>query len=233
MTHAGSRRRWLAGVAVLAALTLHAQDDFGTVTVTLDDGTPVAHRVENATLYKDVDLSYDTTLFVRSDSVGDFYYYPQFNQGRRYVLHLILASGESGAGEPESSFDVYFDLGDTLRQPLTLTGVDSAAYAFQGGLFSKSRQYSTGQEGTFDLAYDEAIGTVEGRFDTRFDFATDPGLAERHRVAMAGDLRIPESKVLVGKEGSLAPQEVRKDDFQRNIVIALITVAFVVAFALR
>ena len=195
--------------------------NFGKISIQFNDDTPQIYYAKNATLYRNVSVDYDTTLQVQGEKATQRYYYSQLSKGKHYVLHLILDAEQSVLGKGITpGYDVYFDLGDTLTDPLQITDVDSQVFFYKDGEFSMEKYYSRNQSGVFSLPSGEEGLGISGRFSTVFEFPSPNQPESFDRISFEGDLNIPGENLYRGREGGISRVSPQKGKVVRNLLIA-------------
>ena len=208
-------------------------EHYGRIIVQINDKAEETFFAENAELYRGVAIDYDTTVYLRNENSSEMLFSPQLNKGTANILHLILKSAEVGGENQITSYDVYFNLGDTLWQQLEILDADSLVFIHPNGLLTTGRLYSANQTGQFNLVSTEDGSQIGGTFETEFDFPI-PNRAEAYsRIKLRGDLNIPESQIRLGEEKVITEAGRGKKNRVRNIVFAVLLSAFIVLFAVR
>ncbi len=146
-------------------------EDFGLLEMQIGTRQPEKYLVQSAILYKDVSLVYDTTLHVSNDDSTVMYFYPQLYRGNQYVLHLLLEPEQKSLQGASPFYDFYLNLGDSVGDMITISGVDSNAFLLYSGRFTRNKLYSRNCEGEFQLSSKEELSwEVEGNFRVSFEF---------------------------------------------------------------
>lgn len=199
--------------------------DFGKVTINRGALPAESYSVAAAFLYQGVRLEYDTTAQIVGEKEVDLYFFPQIGKGDQHVLHLILDGQDSLHSDP--AYDLYFNLGDTLIDSIAFSGSAGNAFVFENGRFPPQMHYSSNENGFFSLLGGDVQTSVSGDFEIRFDYPADS--SANVATIIRGSLQIPDNFVLTGEATSLQGQKSeRKDEFKRNIVIAVLTALFIV-----
>jgi hypothetical protein len=208
-------------------------EHFGRVLVQIEDEAEEAFFAEGAELYRAVFIDYDTTVYLKDENSSEMLFSPQLNKGTANVLHLILKSEKISGENQITSYDVYFNLGDTLWEQLRILNADSLVFIHPNGILTADRLYSANQTGQFNLVASEDGSQIGGTFETEFDFPI-PNRAEAYsRVKLRGELNIPESQFRVGEETVIKEAGTGKKNRTRNIVFAVLLSVFIVLFAIR
>lgn len=223
---------WSFLTIILAAQT--APENFGQVSLTIDDHPLQNYQVQTAILYENIAIGYDTTLQLRSTQQTNMFFYPQLSKGDRYVLHLILNGGPGGLSKPyPQMLDAFFDLGRKL-QDIHYEGRDSSTFLYVEGRFSKTKLYSRNANERFTIVTDSSSGNVRGDFITDFEYPLIGARGQFQKIHMAGELRIPVQNLRVGQEtGVTETDQSRKRHFTRNAYIAAVSTLFVILLVLR
>jgi hypothetical protein len=209
------------------------EEHFGRVLVQINDEPEETFFAESAELYRSVSIDYDTTVYLRDENFSEMLFSPQLSKGNDNILHLILKSAEVGGEDRVTSYDVYFNLGDTLWEQLQILDADSLVFIHPDGILTENKLYSANQTGQFNLVASEGGSQMGGTFQTEFDFPV-PGRAEPYsRVQLRGELNIPESQFRLGEETVIKEAGLGKKNRARNIVFAILLSAFIVLFAVR
>ncbi len=229
-------KKYIPGILLFSSMILaqSLSDNFGLLQLQIGNEQPEEYLVRSAILYKGVSIEYDTTLHVSNNDSTGLYFYPQLYKGTQYVLHLILESKQKSLEGPSVFYDFYLNLGDSIGDVVTLSGVDSNAFFLYSGRFTNDKLYSRNCEGQFELTSNAELSwEVEGNFRVTFEFPVHGLVNGYEPVSIHGNLIIPESRQLIGEETNLSPLKNRKKNLKRNLYIAIFTSLFIVAFVLR
>lgn len=224
---------------ILTGVAAQAQEagetpHFGEIRLSIGDKAAQTYYAHNALLYNNVDLEYDTTLNLQTEAGTSFYYFPQLRQGERNVLHLLLSTDLDARIASKEYLDVYFIIGDSLQNSVTLNNSDSTAFLFRNGKLADKPLYARNQTGTFNLSRTDSKSGVTGTINTRFTYAFD-GEAEMP-ISLKGDLSIPSMNLLSGQESGITARKgvLTEENRKRNIMFAgLIIIAVLAGFAFR
>ncbi len=220
-------------VGIMASIPLFANADsthFGTVRLQINDGAAQTYFARNATLYRNVALSYDKSLQIQSEDLREQYFYVQLTEGTHNVLHLILDATapvlESGWAY---SYDVYLDLGETLNDTVFYDGVDSLAFMFPNGEFTRGLRYAKNQTGQFYIRSKAERYGVAGLFHTGFEYPLTGQADAFDRISLSGTLQIPETHLRQGGPGGISRVSTRKNNLGRNLLLSAILTAVLAA----
>ncbi len=222
-------------VLMSASLFSQIQPNFGEITVEINDDSARTYLAESALLYQNVGIKYDTTLQVKTDEGTTFYYYPQLTQGNNIILHLILAAKEKTGDESSlSALDVYFNLGDSLKDHIEINDADSSLFIFPKGEFIQKKLYSRNHVAKFNIVKDEYGIPSAGDFESEFEYLI-PNVSgkESSQGKMVGKLSIPEENLRIGQETTIASGKRDKNSLGRNLAIAAVASIFILIFALQ
>ena len=220
----------LAGYAQETVETTH----FGEMSLTIGNKAAQTYYAHNALLYNNVDLEYDKTLNLQTQTGTTFYYFPQLRKGERNVLHLLLSADQDARIASKEYLDVYFVFDDSLQSSITLGNTDSTAFIFRNGKLAEKQVYASNHTGTFNLSRTDSKSGVTGNINTNFTYAFD-GESEVP-ISLKGDLSIPSMNLLSGQETGITARKgiLNEENRKRNILFAgLIIIAVLAGFAFR
>ncbi len=112
---------WLFSVSALWA----DQEKFGNVKVQIDNLEQMNYALERAIIYRNVSMTYDSTVFIQSSESSQILFIPQLSEGKGNILRIIL--GDIRKRE-RVSYDVYFLLGDEIPDTLLWDDEDNKIY---------------------------------------------------------------------------------------------------------
>lgn len=222
-------------LGIMGSVHLFANADsthFGTVSLQINDGAAQTYFARNATLYRNVALSYDKSLQIQSEDLRQQFFYVQLTEGTHYVLHLILDAAATLDSGLTYSYDVYFDLGNTLNESVSYDGVDSLAFVFPNGEFTRGMRYAKNQTGQFNIRSEANQYGVAGTFSTEFEYPLTIGANVFDRISLSGTLRIPEANLRQGGPGGISQVASRKSNLGRNLLLSAILTAVLAATVL-
>ena len=224
----------LINLLLIAAAFGQVTTHFDEIFVQVNDNTVETYFAESVLLYQHVGIEYDTTVQVRSEKGTEHYFYPQLTQGNSVILHLILTAKEKNDPDVISTFDVYFYLGDSLSDQITIMGADSNLYIYPHGEFIKQKLYSRNHSAIFNIQKNEYGIPIAGDFRSEFEYLI-PRLSEVEysNVKMEGTLSIPEENLRIGQETTIADAKRKKSDIGKNLAIAAVAGLFIVIFAIQ
>ncbi|RMG69151.1 MAG: hypothetical protein D6715_00540 [Calditrichaeota bacterium] len=219
---------WLLAQNPEEQKTDRAEEDFGKVFLQFNQAAPETFSVDEAVLYKEVAIRFDTTAILQNDGGFTVYFYPQLYRGTHYVLRMMLRrpAGKKGGG----FFDVYYDLGDTLVAPLDIQDSTATVYFSANGQLLSFKPLARNFRGHFELVPGEKAKTVTGRFDTEFDYPLSAQRQHFAHVKIWGTLTVPAGKLHEVNLETLAYKKQRQKSFRRNVGVALIFIAIIIFF---
>ncbi|MGH1363374.1 MAG: hypothetical protein ACRBF0_07450 [Calditrichia bacterium] len=234
--------KYLALVALLGwALTSNAlaqeSDEtthFGAINLSVGTEVAQTYYAHNALLYNNVEIVYDTTLNLQSESGTKYFFYPQLRQGTQHVLHILLAEESDARNASKNYLDVYFMLGDTLTDEIVLSNTDSTAFLFKDGALAPQMIYANEHNARFNLIRTDSKSGVTGKFESAFIYAFDGAVPAQ--IKIAGDLAIPNVNLRSGQETGIAARKgvMSEDNRKRNLVFAgMISALILVGIAFR
>ena len=87
--------------------------ELGELTITIDEIDVQLYNIQNALLYKNVLIEYDSTVLIQNDEGNRILVYPQLREGNNNVLRLII-------GEIQESNRNFFERHDPEHMVLGL-----------------------------------------------------------------------------------------------------------------
>ncbi len=219
---------WLAGQDSEDPSAPKEKQNMGTIYLQINQAKPETFLVEEAVLYREVSIRFDTTAILQNDSGFVVYYFPQLHRGTHFVLHVRLQ--RPAEQKRRGFFDVFYDLGDSLRSPLDIQDSTAVVYFSANGQLLKFKPLAHNFRGHFELVPGEKAKTVSGDFETEFDYPLAPEKTHFAHIRIWGTLSVPSGKLHEVSLETLAYKKQRQKSFRRNVGVALIFIAIIIFF---
>lgn len=202
---------------------------FGQMTVTLDDGSPQIFPIQEALLYRQVKLVFDSTAIVQNKKGDRIYFYPQLDKGSGDLLRLILGKLPTEKEKNNLFFDLFIELGDSLPDSLVWRDADSGVVFLPNGILLPGGLSPGHINGIIRLTHIDENKEVSGNLNLSFDLPFSlPGRDIRH-VKLTGDYKVPVGEYRSTSISTVTQKEEMKGRYRRNIYLAVIMTVFLLA----
>ena len=207
------------------------ESKFGVVEVKLDNHELLNYEVKQALLYRKVSIEYDSTILIQNQQASKILYIPQLSSGKGNTLRIIL--GKFG-GQSDNFLDIFFQLGDTIRDTLIWENVTNKIFMTASGNALPFKPMSEQINGKIIFTKNNDQEIISGKLGMDFYLELFDSVAHLNHIFLDGYFTIMVGDYLrITLEESLTREERRKR--VSNVAqLAIITSVFIfVYFILR
>ena len=141
--------------------------ELGELTITIDEIDVQLYNIQNALLYKNVLIEYDSTVLIQNDEGNRILVYPQLREGNNNVLRLII-------GEIQESnrnfFDIFLDLEQSISDTIFWTNENNKVFLSKNGRTLPAEARSKNINGSINIREGDKKNRFAGQLHLEFDF---------------------------------------------------------------
>lgn len=216
---------WLFSVSALWA----NQEEFENVKIQIDNLEQMNYALERAIIYRNVSITYDSTILIQSSESSQILFIPQLGKGKGNILRIIL--GDITKRE-KLSYDVYFLLGDEIPDTLLWGDEDNKIYMCINSIANTYVLQSKKINGHIIFTRDNKGNVVKGEVGVKFEIVSSNEQERIRQFNLDGLFTLAVGDYLdISLEKSISEMK-RKNVRYRNILIGVFAAIFVVTIYL-
>jgi hypothetical protein len=141
--------------------------ELGEVTITIDEIDEQLYNIQNALLYKNVSIEYDSTVLIQNYEGNQILVYPQLREGSNNVLRLIIGEIQ----EPNRNFyDIFLNLGSYISDTIHWTNEYNKVFLSKNGRTLPIEARSININGSINFRELDKKNRFAGQIHLEFDF---------------------------------------------------------------